>query len=237
MHPVFRPLKNPDKVVQAVEALHEYVLEGNLKPGIELPAESAMAKQLGVSRFSMREALRVAQSEGLVEISQGRRTRVASVSARPATRILNLILRRSEGPLLDLTEVRKCLESQIARLAAERAKAGDIDKMSQTIEAMKHDSKNLNICINHDLEFHKALVRSTSNMVFEIMLAPLAELLYQSRLQTLHFSGVQKACNEHTRILGAIKKKDPDLAEACMRDHLQTAENNLKEITGEEIEG
>ena len=226
----FKPLKNSDKVIRAVKALHDYVVEGNLRPGTELPSESVMAMQLGVSKFSMREALRVAQSQGLIEISQGRRTKVASVSVKPATEILNIILRRSEGALLDLTQVRKCLESYIARFAAEKAQSQDIEKMSRSIEAMKKDRDNLDICINHDLEFHRILARSTGNMVFEIMLAPLAELLYESRLQTLRFSGVQKAIDEHSRILDAIRKMNPDLAEKCMQDHMLTAEDNLTQI-------
>ena len=62
-----------DKVEFAVEALHKFIVEGNIEPGTDLPPENEMAKQIGVSKFSMREALRVAQSQGLIEISQGTR--------------------------------------------------------------------------------------------------------------------------------------------------------------------
>jgi DNA-binding FadR family transcriptional regulator len=230
--PEFKTIQPADKVEQALSALQGFILNGNLKPGTELLPESIMAKQLGVSKFSMREALRVAQSQGLIEISQGRRTKVANVSVKPATKILNIILRRSEGDLLELTEVRKCLECHIARFAAMRAKPHGIEAMAKTIRDMKIGFDNLDYCIDKDLEFHNILVKSTQNKVFEIMLAPLAELLYESRLETLRFSGVQKAINEHSRILEAVMSGNTELAEESMALHLQTAEDNLTQIKG-----
>jgi len=221
-------LEAPDKVQRVVSALHDYIINGNLKPGTELPPESEMAKQLKVSKFSMREALRIAQAQGLVEISQGRRTRVADISVDPLTDIMHLLLRRSENVLLELTEARKCLESSIVRRAAERAEPEHIEAMQMTIEALKHHLDDVEYCVEKDLEFHNILVQASNNRVFEIMLAPLAEFLKQSRLETLHVSGVQKAIDEHSLILDAIRKRDPDLAEADMKHHLETAEQNIK---------
>ncbi len=89
-----------DKVEQAVSVLQEYKIDGNLEPGTELPSESEMAPKIGVRKFSMRETLRVAQAKGLVEISQGRQTKVADVSMKPAAGIMNLIMRRSKHLIL-----------------------------------------------------------------------------------------------------------------------------------------
>lgn len=222
-------LDAPDKVQRVVSALHDYIINGNLKPGTELPPESEMAKQLKVSKFSMREALRVAQAQGLVEISQGRRTRVADISVEPLTDIMQLLLRRSENVLLELTEARKCLECYIVRLATERAEPKHIEAMQATIDELKQHRDNVTYCVEQDLEFHNIMVKASNNRVFEIMLAPLAELLKQSRMETLHISGVQKAIEEHSLILDAIRKRDPDLAEASMNHHLKTAEQNIKE--------
>ena len=95
---------------------------------------------------------------------------------------------------------------------------------------MEKGFDNLSYCIDKDLEFHNILVKSTQNKVFEIMLAPLAELLYESRLETLRFSGVQKAIDEHSKILDAVISRNADLAEESMRLHMQTAEENLTQI-------
>lgn len=226
-----------DKVEQVVHALHEYIINGNLKPGTDLPPESEMARQLGVSKFSMREALRVAQAQGLVEIAQGRRTKVAEVSVEPAAGIMNLIFRRSENALLELTEARKCLECDIVRVAVARAQPEHLEAMEQTIRDLETHRNNLEYCINKDIEFHNIIVKASNNRVFEIMLAPLTELLKRSRLETLRFSGIQKPIDEHSMILNAFIKKDPDMAVEVMSRHLQTAEDNLKRLQELDLDG
>lgn len=221
-------VETSDKVQMIVSALHDFIIDNALEPGTELPPESEMSKQLGVSKFSMREALRIAQAQGLVEISQGRRTRVAHISVEPVTDIMHLLFKRSENALLELTEARKCLECYVVRLAAERASQEQLAAMQASIEELRQHLNDVEFCVNVDLGFHNILVRSTNNQVFEIMLAPLAELLRKSRMETLHISGVQKAIDEHTNILNALRQKDPDLAEASMRQHLATAEENIR---------
>jgi DNA-binding FadR family transcriptional regulator len=222
-------VETPDKVQMVVSALHDYIIDNALEPGTELPSESDMATQLGVSKFSMREALRIAQAQGLIEITRGRRTRVAHISVEPVTGVMNLLLKRSEATLLELTEARKCLECYIVRLAAGRIQPEHLDAMEGTIDELKQHIDDVEYCIDKDLEFHQILVQAMGNRVFESMLAPLAELLKQSRMKTLYISGVQKAIDEHSQILNALRKKDPELAEACMRQHLATAEEIIRE--------
>ena len=92
-------MKQADKTLvvgHAVLALKEYILNSGSQPGTALPPERDMARAVGVSRFSMREALRVLQVLGLIDISQGRRTRVASNSLSPVTSLLALTLKRSD---------------------------------------------------------------------------------------------------------------------------------------------
>lgn len=222
------PLKAADKVELAVQALHDFIVHGALKPGTELPPESEMAKQLGVSKFSMREALRIAQAQGLVEIAQGRRTRVAEVSIKPVTGMMDLIFRRSGNALLDLNEARKCLECAIVKFAALRIQPEHIGALEGTISAQKDNLHDLEFCVAQDIKFHHILLEASENKVFEIMLAPLTELLKRSRSQALSISGVQKAIDEHTVLLHALIQHDPDAAEQAMSQHIQTAEENLK---------
>ena len=219
-----------DKVELAVEALHKFIVEGNMEPGTELPPETEMAKQIGVSKFSMREALRVAQSQGLIEISQGRRTKVADISIKPATGIMNLIMRRSKHMLLELTEARQSLECEIVHFAAIRATDKQIEAMAQTIEDLNDHRHDIEYCVNKDIEFHDIMVQATNNRVFGIMLESLAELSRESRLKTMRISGIDKPIAEHRAILEAIKAHDPNRAVKAMAAHLQTAESNLKKL-------
>lgn len=222
--------KPTDKVEQAVQALHDYIIGGELEPGTALPSESEMVKQIGVSKVSMREALRVVQSQGLVEIAQGRRTRVADISIKPATGILRLLMKRSKYILLELTEARESLEISVARHAALRRTDEHIAAMSQTISDMEANRDDLSFCVEKDIEFHEIMVRSTQNRVFELIHESLTELLRESRKETIRSGGIDNPISEHKKILTAVKDKDPDKAMEYMGTHLETAKSNLSKV-------
>ena len=221
--------KPVDKVEQALAALHEYIVDGELEPGTLLPSESEMVEQIGVSKFVMREALRVAQSQGLVEISQGRRTRVADISIKPAAGLMNLALKRSNDLLLELTEARRSLEISMVQLAARRRTEAQVDALEKTVAMMESHQNDLLWCVEKDIEFHEIMAQATGNRVFEMIHESIAELLSESRRETLLRSGIDKPVAEHRRILEAIKEKDPEGAVAAMSAHLDTAESSLKQ--------
>ncbi len=222
-----RPAKKTLMVEHAVLALRDYIVDGNLSPGTELPPESEMAKKMGVSKFSLREALRVLQVLGLIDISQGRRTRVASHSIAPVISLLQLTLQRSMAPDMMLIEARKSLEGHISRYAAMRAEEHDIELMRRAIEELKKSADNLEMCVDKDMEFHNALVKASKNVVFEIMLAPLMELLRDQRREQIKVRGIDTIAEYHSMILQAIIEKDPDKAQKYMDLHLVLAEEDV----------
>ncbi len=226
-----KPIVNNDKIGQLIAVLQNYIIDGKLKPGDKIPAERDLASQLDVSRFSLREALRVAQSQGLIEITRGRQPTVARPSATAAARVISLTLRRTDKTLLDLIEARQSLECGIARCAALHAKPSHIEAMKKTIDDLKNNKNNLSICVEKDFEFHNILVKASGNKVFEIVLAPLTELLKKSRTKTMKVN-MERAILGHGRILKAIIKKDADQAAQAMHNHLKMAEEDLKKITG-----
>lgn len=221
--------KPVDKVAQALAALQEYIVDGELEPGTELPSESEMVRQIGVSKFVMREALRVAQSQGLIEISQGRRTRVADISIKPAACLMNLALKRSTDLLLELTEARRSLEISMVQLAATRRTEDQVEAMEETLTTMERHRDDLFLCVEKDIEFHELMAQATGNRVFEMIHESIAELLSESRRETMLRSGVNLPVAEHRRILDAIRDKDPEQAVAAMSAHLDTAELSLKQ--------
>ena len=221
--------KPVDKVEQALAALHEYIVDGELGPGTLLPSESEMVEQIGVSKFVMREALRVAQSQGLVEISQGRRTRVADISIKPAAGLINLALKRSNNLLLELTEARRSLEISMVQLAATRRTDTQVEALEETVAMMESHQDDLLLCVEKDIEFHEIMAQATGNRVFEMIHESIAELLSESRRETMLRSGIDTPVAEHRRILEAIRDKDPEGAVAAMSAHLDTAELSLKQ--------
>jgi GntR family transcriptional repressor for pyruvate dehydrogenase complex len=225
-----KPAKKILMVEHAILTLKEYIVDGNLSPGTELPTESEMAKEIGVSKFSMREALRVLQVIGLVDISQGRHTRVAMHSINPVITVLELTLRRSKVPDLMLIEARKSLEGHISRYAAMRSDSSHIEAMRKTIEDIRSNRDDLEMCMEKDIEFHNILVKASQNVVFEIMLAPVIELLREQRMKTVKVGGVDIMIEYHSMILQAIIEKDPEKAERSMNLHLVTTEEHLRKV-------
>jgi GntR family transcriptional regulator, transcriptional repressor for pyruvate dehydrogenase complex len=216
-------------VEHAVAALKEYILGGRLSPGTELPPESEMAREMGISKFSLREALRVLEVIGLIEISQGKRTRVASHSIDPLVSLFEIALKRSMASHLLLIEARKSIEGHVARFAALRAEPSHIEAMRRTIEDVKNNRDDLAICANRDIEFHNILVDASGNMVFRIMLAPIMELLRDQRREQIRVRGVQSVIDYHSRILSAVVERNPDKAEEYMALHLVQAEQDIRE--------
>jgi len=226
--PALKAISDTDKITEIISALRNYIVTGNLAPGTEIPAERALAEQLGVSRFSLREALRVAQAQGLIEITRGRRPRVAKPTTAAASEVIGLTLERMGQTFLQLVEARQSLECQIARLAAARATDAQIARMKETIDRMVKSQDDLAACAELDVEFHGVLLEASGNIIFKIMLEPLAELLRESRRETMQRKGVQRAIDGHQGILAAIMEKDPDKAGQAMSVHLRMAKEDLE---------
>ncbi|MBN1836285.1 MAG: FadR family transcriptional regulator [Spirochaetales bacterium] len=222
-------IQQTDKIDRIIRELEHTIVDGRLLPGTELPAERVLAERLGVSRFSLREALRAAQARGLIEIQRGRRPRVARPSASAAAEVIGLAIRRSRKALLDLVVARQALETQIARIAARNASPEHLREMAATIAAIESHPGDAELCLQEDLRFHEALVQASGNEVFAIMLAPLTELLRESRKETIR-EGVERVISGHRAILDAVRAGDSDAAARAMHRHLQMAEEDLKKI-------
>ena len=226
-----KKINNNDKIEQILSVIHEYIFEGEMNPGDELPSEKDFSEKLGVSRFSLREALRVAQAQGLIDINQGKKPTVAYPSASPAVNTMSLALKRSsEKSLFDLILAREALESQIVRIAAEKISDEDLYKLEETISLMEINDRPIDYYVNKDREFHNIILKSTDSLVFEIMLSSVTELIKESRKATLKSGGIKRAADAHKNIFNALKKHDPDLAEKEMKQHLINAEEDLKAL-------
>lgn len=215
-----------NRVDEVVQRLREQIVSGKLAAGSSLPSEGDLATTLRVSRTVIREAMRILVTQGLVEISQGRRPRVKAADPQAAIVSLDALLSRGSGSLAHLTEVRLPLEVEIAGLAAERATAEQLQALAQTNEQLA-GAKNLEECIEADIAFHRALATATNNPLFVLLLETVAQLLRESRRRTLTQSGVQLALEEHRKIYETVEQRDPAAARAAMRQHMRLIERDL----------
>ncbi|MBP7049734.1 MAG: FadR family transcriptional regulator [Phycisphaerae bacterium] len=221
-------LPSSSKTESLIRALQNYIIDSGLKPGMPIMAEREMASRFGVGRYSLREALRVAQSQGLIEINQGCRPRVAKPSPQAAAQVLSLNIRRSAQTLTHLIEARIYIECGIARYAAQRRTDAHVRALSQTIADMDSHKQDTKLCVDRDLDFHNILLQAADNEVFQIMLQPVAELLRESRDKTMAVN-VERAISGHRAIRDAVCAGNPDQAEQAMRSHLAMAQEDIGE--------
>lgn len=221
-----QPVGDIDKIQEIIAKLHDAIIEGDLQPGTELPSEKELAASLHVSRFSLREALRVARVQGLIEISRGRKPRVCKPSAAAAAQMISLTLRRSNNTLLDLADARLVLETHVAAEAAVRASGEDVERLQKTIDIASAHPDDAAIRIAQDLEFHSILAEATGNVVFEVLLGALAGLLREELKKNYRQNAGQ---GNHITILNAVRRRDSAAAAAAMREHLLFSKSVLQE--------
>jgi GntR family transcriptional regulator, transcriptional repressor for pyruvate dehydrogenase complex len=227
--PKLKSLKKISLLNDAVASIQQFILDGKFSPGSVLPSEGRLGENLGVSRTIIREAMRVLEARGLVNIGQGRRPQVSGSDPAAVSASLDILVKQSGNSLLDLVEVRRGLESEAAFLSAQRATRQHIDAMQQVIEEFIASGKNIEKMAELDLRFHELLAESTGNIIFKVLAAPLAEMLKESHRKTLGISGTKPTIAGHLKILNAIKRHSPSAARKAMLEHIGGTERDLKQ--------
>lgn len=208
---------------QLIEKLESLVLKGVLSPGEQLPSERQLAHLLSVSRASLRQALKVLQVMGVLEVRQGSGNYL-SEGAEEILKVPPRILVPLRGlTQAELFEVRRAMEAEAAASAAERATAKDLEAMRIELNGMKandHDRVAYGI---HDLAFHNAIATASSNRCFIWFLSLANKVLYQALLRRPMPKSMESSIEEHENILLAIEARNPVLARNEMLKHVSYA--------------
>jgi DNA-binding FadR family transcriptional regulator len=222
----FPTVGKTDKLDAIFTALKNYIFTNKLEPGTEMPGERELAEQMGVSRKSVREALRIAQTLGLISITQGKKPTVADNSGSTVSQALALMLHRSKKNIYELLCVRQGLETQIARLAATNIEPEHLEKLEVAIQRMELHDSDLEACVRADLQFHEIVLEASNSLIFKIILSPLTEIMKDTRVETLRRSR-ERAILGHRSILTALKKNDPARSADAMFEHLEMAKEDI----------
>lgn len=199
-----------------------------LKPGDPVPAERQLAETLAVGRSSIREALRMVESRGLIA-SAGNGTFVVADYGNPLNTSLALLMEMGDGDLRQLFEVRKVLEVEMAGLAAERRSDEDVERMRRAIEAMDEGLASAERYIAGDLEFHQAVVAATGNRIARSMMHAIRDVMRRALLSIYQIPGSpERSMQQHRQILEAVVAGRPDEARARMREHLLRVEGEIE---------
>jgi GntR family transcriptional repressor for pyruvate dehydrogenase complex len=219
------------RVAEITARLERSILSGEIAVGDYLPAERTLCANLEVSRSVVREALGRLASLGLVESRQGSGTRVASPNGRDISVGYARMMRASEAPLEDLAVVRLPLETTIAALAATGRTDAHLAQLEATQRILGNPRKSLGAHVKADGAFHAILAEATGNRFLPLVLAPIHDLLIESRLQTLKRYGAALASSHHAQILEAVRERDPSGAAFAMREHLTVNSRHLQELS------
>ena len=211
-----------DKVYEAVaRQLEQFILE-RLKPGDKLPPERELCEMFGVSRSSVRDAIRTLELMGLLEPRQGVGTVVCELTAGSLINPLSNVLTRKRQLVTELLDVRQIIEPPLAARAAQHASAEEVSEMEAILQRQALKMQEGEPAIKEDSEFHYAIALASGNSVVLKVLDVLMDLLRETRERSLQVAGrPQKSLAGHRAILAAIKRKDSAAAEAAMRRHIQ----------------
>jgi GntR family transcriptional regulator, transcriptional repressor for pyruvate dehydrogenase complex len=214
-----------NKVYEEVARQLERMILKKLHPGDKLPSERELAESLGVSRSSIRDAIRSLELVGLVEPRQGSGTVVREISADTVMNPLTNVLRHKVELVMELIDFRKMLEPPLAGRAATHASEEELDEMEDILHRQETKFRAGELAIEEDSEFHYAIAMASGNSVVLKILDFVMDLLRETRERSLQTEGrPHKSLAGHRKILAAIKRRDPEAAKAAMRRHIEDVE-------------
>jgi len=226
---LFQPVRRSRLYEGIVRQIQDLLARQHLQPGDRLPGERELADALSVSRASVREALRVLDFIGVVDVRPGEGTFVATAPPTPLDPSMYSVLSERTA-LLDLLEARRILEEGIVHLAARRATRDDLDEMEQFLDAREPELAQGKHDVESDLRFHTMVAEATGNMVLVSAMRHLNEMWLQAREKTgRQDTSPRKALRFHRQILAALRRRQPAAARRTLRRHL---EDMRADITG-----
>jgi GntR family transcriptional repressor for pyruvate dehydrogenase complex len=215
---------------QIAARLIDLITERQLKAGDRLPPERELAATMGVSRSSLREALRALAMLGVAEMRHGDGTYLTNLQPDSLMRSVGLVLAMTESGLEELFEARKLVEPGLAKLAAQRITELESVELHRCAEASANALDDAEVFMWADIELHARIARAASNAVLERLLESIAGMAIASRRRTGRLAPVrEQSAHDHREIVTAIAAHDSDAAYAAMLHHLENVE---RAVTG-----
>lgn len=224
------PFMSPIGPIRLSEALalqlRSRILSGQLPVGLLLPTERDLSEQVGVSRGSVREAIRILEIEGLLKTKQGRKggTRVVQPSSEIVARSLESLFYGSRPQLASLFELREAVEPFCARLAAVNALPDHLDELDHLHEKMREAEYDHDAFVSLNVEWHVKIASASTNELLAAIMIGVSRIVRAAGGAAIHGdpSNVPtRTLRAHLRITDAVKAKDPIMAERAMREHIR----------------
>jgi DNA-binding FadR family transcriptional regulator len=228
----FKSIKVLNRSAEVKTQLLRAIESGDYKPGEQLPSERELGEMLGVSRVSVREAIRALEAIGLVEVFQGRGCFVSRgpVDRFPRTLLSWLHLHGSE--VIELIKVRAALDALAAAEAATNGTEEQFQRMRELAEAFAEAATRtplpLEELVEHDVALHLTIADASGSGLLRELLGNLNQHLTESRLLTFALPGrIKESLSGHSAIIEAISGRDPATARAAAELHMATGQRAL----------
>jgi GntR family transcriptional regulator, transcriptional repressor for pyruvate dehydrogenase complex len=226
LEPVRRSRVSEDIATQILQLMGD----GRLTAGSRLPSERELASRLGVSRPSVREALRQLELMGVIESRQGAGAFVKEVSDEDLMQPLALLLRGRKHLLSDILETRRLIEPHLAWLAAQKATPEDVAELEDLTARQQTKTNAGEMAIEEDGAFHHALARASGNRVLLLLVESCMDLLLESRKRNLQSpERARRSVQGHADLLAAIKAGDAPAARDAMCRHIDGIEAAIQD--------
>ena len=227
-----------DAIAEQIEGL---IASGELKPGVSLPSERDLSRQLDVSRPSLREALLLLESRGLLQARRGGGYSVTDITGPIITDPLVHLLQRHRSAVDDILELRHGLECIAAQFAALRATDADIKKLNGLLTSMSRRKGEFDPFedADRDVDFHMAVAEASHNLALVHVTRGLFNLMrinmLRSREALYHQrDNVGLLDDQHAEVVKAIAARDPAAARKAANLHLSFVQASLREVSAEE---
>ena len=232
---VVKKTRIPEEIVGQIRDL---VRAGVLSPGDKLPPERDLAQQFGVSRASVREAMRLLDTRGLVIIRPGAGTYITEDTVEAVAQALSSLMNGRPSPAGDVFEMRLLLEPRVASLAAERAGDEDIERMKAALDSQGADIAAGGTGAEFDSEFHSSIATATKNSALVAVTQAISDILSQSRRDSLLSPERSRlSLQSHRQILAAIQKRRPRKALQAMQEHISDVDRQVHVLSPERAPG
>ncbi len=235
------PIKRSRLYESAVDQIRSLILANNYKPGDRLPSERELGEQLSIGRPSVREALRILGTMGLIEIRAGNGTYVRDVNLLPY--IDSLIthissrLKFREDHILKLWQVRKVLEAGNVRLACLRMNPQRLAKMDECVQEMEKNIGKRDVFVSTGVRFHREIAEATDNEILIMLWTNVWDLILRTDLyhrrsspQFRKLHSPEQSLQDHKKICRALAQGDQQECLQAMEEHLEKEECAFREV-------
>src|SRR5437773_558788 len=228
-----QPIKKTRVAEEIADRIRVLMLDGTLPPDRPLPGERLLAVRFGVSRGSIRDALRLLETIGLLETRHGQGTFPRELDVNRLVAPLASVLTYRHDLRDELLDVRRMFEPAVARAAALRVTEDDLADLQRIVETQRRKLKAGRSAIVEDTAFHAVLARATRNRAVMRIMETLNNLLIESRTLTLKQKGrPERSIQGHEAVVAALRRRDPDAAARAMHTHIDQIAELLQQAGG-----